>query len=69
MQTKTTISDILEERRINWPLGACSLHQEIEDYSGTCGRCGWSIEDHEYFHEAVELEDDEGNRFWAIPAI
>jgi hypothetical protein len=61
-----TFADILEEKRINWPLGACSLLQEIEDYSGTCGRCGWSMEDHEYLQEAVEFEDEDGNRFWAI---
>ena len=45
---KQTIQDILEEKRRDWPLGACSWFHEIEDYSGTCGRCGWSIEDHEY---------------------
>lgn len=45
------IRDLLEERRAqNWPMGACSLFTEIEDYSGTCGRCGWSVEDHEYLN-------------------
>lgn len=69
MPSKTTILEMLEEKRINWPLGACSLLMEIEDYSGTCGRCGWSMEDHEYLQEAVEFEDDEGNRFWALSRI
>lgn len=46
------IQDILEDKRVNdWPSGACSLFHEIEDYSGSCGRCGWSIEDHEYLHD------------------
>ncbi len=62
----TTIGEILEEKRINWPVGACSLMLDIEDYSGKCGRCGWSVEDHEYLQEAVEFEDDDGNRFWAL---
>ena len=46
------IVDLLEEIRMDWPKGACSLYQEIEDYSGVCGRCGWSVEDHEYLQPA-----------------
>lgn len=45
------IRDILEEKRQDWPIGACSLFREIEDFSGTCGRCGWFIEHHEYLQE------------------
>ncbi len=60
----TTIGEILEEKRINWPMGACSLVIEIEDYSGKCGRCGWSVEDHEYLHNEVEIEID-GEIYWA----
>lgn len=40
--------DLIEEKRLLWHMGACSLYHEIEDYSGVCGRCGWSQEDHEY---------------------
>lgn len=63
---KTSILALLEEKRYGWPNGACSLMTDIEDYSGVCGRCGWSVEDHEYLAEAVEFEDDDGNRFWAL---
>ncbi len=66
MPSKTTILEMLEEKRYGWPNGACSLMVDIEDYSGVCGRCGYSVEDHEYLQEAVEFEDDEGNRFWAL---
>jgi hypothetical protein len=62
----TSIMEILEERQMGWPMGACSLLIEIKDYSGTCGRCGWSFEDHEYLQKSLEFEDDEGNRFWAL---
>ncbi len=64
--SKTSIAKILEEKQINWPLGACSLVEEIEDWGGQCGRCGWSVEDHEYLQNAEEFEDDAGNRFWAL---
>jgi hypothetical protein len=53
---RTSILEILEEKRISWPVGACSLFIEIKDYSGKCGRCGWSTEDHEYFHEESKDE-------------
>ena len=46
-----------QEKRLSWPIGACSLLIPIEDYSGKCGRCGWSIEDHEYLN--VEPENCE----------
>ena len=65
---KTTIAEILEKQRINWPMGACSWIIDIEDYSGACGRCGWSVEDHEYLQYMEEFQDDDGNRFWALSA-
>ena len=55
MPSKTTILEMLEEKRYGWPNGACSLMVDIEDYSGVCGRCGYSVEDHEYLQEAVEF--------------
>ena len=45
------LSDLLAEKRIGWPTGACSLFHEIEDYGGVCGRCGWTVEEHEYLNE------------------
>ena len=51
------IRDILEEKIKDWPLGACSLMIEIEDYSGVCGRCGHSIEDHEYLNTYVHEDE------------
>lgn len=51
LSDRISISDLLEEKRQNWPLGACSWVIEIRDYSGKCGRCGWSIEDHEYLNK------------------
>ena len=62
---KTTIRERLEEKRMLWP-GACSLLTEIEDFSGVCARCGYSYEDHEYLANSVEMEDEDGNRFWAL---
>ena len=57
----TNILEILEELRTSWPSGACSLFIEIENYSGSCGRCGHAVEDHEYLLHLHEMEDDEGN--------
>ena len=50
------VINLIDELRKNWPAGACSWYIEIEDYSGKCGRCGWSMEDHEYLHH---MDDDE----------
>ena len=61
-----TLADILDEKRQDWPKGACSKVVEIKDYSGVCGRCGWSIEDHEYLMDAEEFIDNDGNPAWAI---
>ena len=51
---KITIEEVLDDLRLLWNEGACSLIHEITDYSGKCGRCGWSVEDHEYLHHAPE---------------
>ena len=66
---KTSILEILEEKHRDWPKGACSWLIEIEDYSGKCGRCGWSFEDHEYIVKFVPVmidgmvDDDEGQYY------
>lgn len=58
MNKTTSIGEILEGFRINWPVGACSLMVDVKDYSGSCGRCGWSVEDHEYMHGEGEGFDE-----------
>lgn len=58
---KISMLELVEELRMGWPSGACSLFVEIVDYSGSCGRCGWSIEDHEYLLHLHEVEDAGGN--------
>ncbi len=47
----TSLAALFEQLRNDWPVGACSLFHEIVDHSGVCGRCGWSVEDHEYMHD------------------
>lgn len=49
------VIEFFEEKQKDWPCGACSLYVEVEDFGGRCGRCGWSIEDHEYGHPDDEF--------------
>jgi len=49
-----TLAELMENVRLkNWASGACALFRKIAhelidevDYTKTCGRCGWPIEDH-----------------------
>ena len=50
---------VYQSKRSDWPEGACSLYKEIPGFSGTCKRCGWAPEDHEYLHTEGDAEESD----------